>query len=205
MSETIPAEQLRVLVVDDCSDTTATTATLVRLWGHDAQVALDGSAALELAKNYQPEVVLLDIGLPDMDGYEVAQQLRKQARGQQPLLISMTGYGREQDRCRSLVAGCDEHWVKPVDLCALQGLLASRQRTGRAETALAAEGRLHASRYAALKSISCTFEKGVLTLHGSLPSYHLKQLAQEAVAGLEGIEHVDNQIEVAQPAALVAG
>jgi CheY-like chemotaxis protein len=193
---------LRVLVVDDCSDTTTTTATLVRLWGHDARVALDGPAALELAKTYQPQVVLLDIGLPDMDGYEVARQLRMQATGQQPLLISMTGYGQEQDRRRSMVAGCDEHWVKPVDLSALEGLLASRQRTCKEEAAFAAEFRLHASPYAALKNIACAYDHGVLTLRGSLPSYHLKQLAQETVAGLKGVEHVDNLIEVAEPAGL---
>jgi two-component system CheB/CheR fusion protein len=136
MSETTRSEPLRVLVVDDCADMTATTATLVKLWGHDAKVALDGSAALELAEVYQPQVVLLDIGLPDMDGYQVAQQLRTQTRGQQPLLISLTGYGQEQDRWRSLLAGCDEHWVKPVDLKALEGLLASCQRECNGDAAL---------------------------------------------------------------------
>jgi CheY-like chemotaxis protein len=205
MSETTRSDPLRVLVVDDCAEITVATATLVRCWGHDARVAQDGSAALELARAYQPQVVLLDIRLPDMDGYQVAQQLRKQTRGPQPLLISMTGYGQEQDRWRSRIAGCDEHWVKPVDLRALEGLLASRQRICQEDAAFAAEFRLHASPYTALKNVLCVYQKGVLTLRGNLPSFHLKQLAQETVAGLEGVDQVDNQIEVAEPAGRASG
>src|SRR5205807_1390091 len=114
----------RVLVVDDNVDAAATLAELVVLWGHEVRVVHDGRLALEEVSRYQPEVVLLDIGLPQMDGYEVARRLREQPGGLALRLVAVTGYGQEQDRRKSQAAGFDDHLVKPVDAEALQQLLA---------------------------------------------------------------------------------
>jgi len=111
----------RVLVVDDCPDTRVSLASLLRLWGHDVRGAADGPTALETAVAYRPDVVLLDIGLPGMDGGEVARCLRR--RGEPALLVSVSGYGDEDHRRCALDAGCDLHWVKPIDLDELRGLL----------------------------------------------------------------------------------
>ena len=98
---------------------------LLQMFGHEAQAAYAGRTALEAALEYQPEVVLLDIGLPDMDGYEVARHLRRQPQTKDVTLIAMTGYGRDSDRQRSEEAGIDRHLVKPVDPQKLQDLLAT--------------------------------------------------------------------------------
>lgn len=115
---------LRVLVVEDNVDAAKSLAILLRLWGHEVHLAPDGPAALEMARVHRPEVVLLDIGLPGMDGYEVARRLREQGGPHRPLLLAMTGYGREEDCRRAQEAGFDRHLVKPVDLEELEGLLA---------------------------------------------------------------------------------
>ena len=116
----------RVLVVDDNVPAAESLAMLVRLSGHEARVVHDGTAALALAPEFRPDVVLLDIGLPGMDGYEVARRLRS-VPGTPPslLLIAVTGYGREDDRLRSRDAGIDHHLVKPVDFAVLEGLVAA--------------------------------------------------------------------------------
>jgi CheY-like chemotaxis protein len=192
---------LRVLVVDDCPDTTAALAILLRCWSHDVRVAHDGPAALETAAGFRPDVVLLDVGLPGMDGYEVARRLRGEVGLARALLVAVTGYGQEADRL-SREAGCDRHLLKPVDLDALQGLLASSPRTeaarpaGPAEVAERAAGRLRRNFYLALKNVTCECQEGVLTLRGCLPSYYLKQMAQTAVAGVQGVQRVENRIEV---------
>ncbi|HKH48882.1 MAG TPA: ATP-binding protein, partial [Thermoanaerobaculia bacterium] len=115
----------KVLVVDDNRDATATLEMLVQLWGHEVRTAHTGPAALAEAAIYRPEVVLLDIGLPGMDGYEVAQRLRKLDGLRKVLLIAITGYGQENDRRRSREAGFDQHLVKPVDPTRLQEVLAA--------------------------------------------------------------------------------
>jgi CheY-like chemotaxis protein len=126
MSElTCPA--LRVLVVDDCPDTRATLAVLLGLWGHDVRVAGDGPGALDLAAAFRPDVVLLDVGLPGMDGYQVARCLHQQAGLEQTFLLTLSGYAEELDHCRSREAGCEQHLVKPMDPDRLRDLLASRQ------------------------------------------------------------------------------
>lgn len=114
----------RVLVVDDNRDSAETIAMLVELWGHDVRVVHDGPAALAEAPGWQPEVVLLDIGLPGIDGYEVARRLRQEPSLAGILLVAMTGYGQERDRELSREAGFDHHLVKPVDPVKLQALLA---------------------------------------------------------------------------------
>ena len=113
----------RVLVVDDNRDSAESIALLVEIWGHEVRTAFDGPSALDIAAAYRPEVILLDIGLPGMDGYEVARRLRQGAGGG-PVLVAMTGYGMEEDRRRSREAGFDHHLVKPVDPEGLRVLLA---------------------------------------------------------------------------------
>ena len=116
---------LRVLVVDDNVDTVTTLAMLVQESGHDVRTAYDGSAVLEAALDYRPNVVLLDIGLPGLNGFEVAKQLRQQPALQNVVLVAMTGYGRESDRQRSQEAGFDHHLVKPGDFGKVLQILAT--------------------------------------------------------------------------------
>jgi PAS domain S-box-containing protein len=106
---------LRVMVVDDNVDTVETLAMLVKESGHDVRTAFDGSEVLEAVLDYRPHIVLLDIGLPGLNGLEVAKQLRQQPALQNVVLVAMTGYGQEGDRQRSREAGFDHHLVKPGD------------------------------------------------------------------------------------------
>jgi CheY-like chemotaxis protein/anti-sigma regulatory factor (Ser/Thr protein kinase) len=107
-----PVSHHRVLVVDDNADAAETLAELVRMLGHDAQVAYDGLAAVRRAGDYHPDVVLCDIGLPGMDGYEVAHELRA-AQGRDVRLVAITGYALPEDVTRAEQAGFDEHVAKP--------------------------------------------------------------------------------------------
>jgi signal transduction histidine kinase/DNA-binding response OmpR family regulator len=106
---------LRVLVVDDNRDAAETTAIVLSLAGHDVHSAADGTEALGLAAIHAPEVVVLDLGLPGIDGYEVAARLREMPAGRDAMLIALTGYGGERDRKRVREAGFDLHLVKPAD------------------------------------------------------------------------------------------
>jgi PAS domain S-box-containing protein len=116
---------LRVLVVDDNVDTVTTLAMLVQESGHEIRAAYDGLAVLEAALDYRPNVVLLDIGLPGLNGFEVAKQLRQQPALQNAMLVAMTGYGRDSDRRRSQEAGFDHHLVKPGDFGKVLEILAT--------------------------------------------------------------------------------
>ncbi len=120
----VEATARRVLVVDDNVDHAQHLAELFRVWGHEVQVADGTVAALEIAASFQPEVVVLDIGLPDIDGYELARRLRSQSSGPM-LLVALTGYGQWEYRRRSSEAGIDHHLVKPADLAALRDIVAS--------------------------------------------------------------------------------
>ena len=93
--------------------------------GHDVRTAFDGQAALETAREFRPEVVLLDIGLPQMDGYEVARRLRAESDTRSPVLVAVTGYGQDEDRIHALQRGFDHHLVKPVELRSLEAILQS--------------------------------------------------------------------------------
>ena len=106
---------LRVLVVDDVVDIAKMSAVFLRACGHDTRMAHSGEAALEAALDFQPHVVLLDIGLPEMDGYEVARRFRQHPQLKDMGLMAVTGYGQDSDRQRSREAGFDEHLVKPVE------------------------------------------------------------------------------------------
>jgi two-component system OmpR family response regulator len=114
----------RILVVDDNTDAVESLALLLELEGHDVKTALDGPAALELASDFRPEAVLLDIGLPGMDGYEVARRLRDRPETREALIIAITGYGQLEDRALTKAAGFNHHLVKPVDPEELGALLA---------------------------------------------------------------------------------
>jgi CheY-like chemotaxis protein len=111
-----------VLVVDDNSDAAHLVAEVLESLGHETRVAFDGPAALDLVVDFRPDVALLDIGLPLMDGYELARQLVA-LDGERPLLIAITGYGQASDHDRSRAAGFDAHLVKPVDVDALTALV----------------------------------------------------------------------------------
>jgi CheY-like chemotaxis protein len=113
----------RVLVVDDNVDSADSIAMLLQVSGHEVRVAYSGQEALETAAEYQPDIVLLDIGLPGMDGYEVARRLRAHAQLEKVKLIAVTGYGQDADRLQSQEAGFDYHLVKPVDAQKLQDVL----------------------------------------------------------------------------------
>ena len=119
----LSTQTARVLVVDDNVDVADMIVMLLQLFGHEAKAAYFGQSALETANEYKPDVVLLDIGLPDMNGYEVARHLRKHPQTERVGLIAMTGYGQDTDRQLSREAGIDLHLVKPVDPQKLQGLL----------------------------------------------------------------------------------
>ena len=113
-----------MLLVDDNVDALVSTAEALRLATHDVRTAGDGPAALTLVDDFKPDVAILDIGLPGMDGYELAGRLRAKLGKCAPRLIAMTGYGQEADRKRSEERGFDLHLVKPVDVNALlRGLI----------------------------------------------------------------------------------
>jgi PAS domain S-box-containing protein len=116
--------QLRILVVDDNRDTTDLESLYLKILGHDVQVAYDGPGAIAVAEGFRPQVILMDLGLPGLDGYTVAKTLR--SRGlKQTTLIAMSGYGSLEDRERGKAAGFDHHLVKPVDQNALREVLDS--------------------------------------------------------------------------------
>ena len=112
-----------VLLVDDNADSAEMLAILLGLEGHTVIVAHDGPSALEVAAQQQPAVVLLDIGMPGMDGYAVARRLRQGTASADTVLVALTGYGQECDRARTQAAGFDHHLVKPVDMDALRRVL----------------------------------------------------------------------------------
>ena len=118
----------RVLVVDDNRDAAESMGILLKLLGADVHVAYSGAEALEALPAYRPDVVILDIGMPDMDGYEVARRIRRQPEFQKVTLIALTGWGQDKDRRQSQTAGFDYHLIKPADVDALQALLALVER-----------------------------------------------------------------------------
>jgi signal transduction histidine kinase len=122
------ATALRILVVDDNQDSASSMTLLLELYGHEVCVANSGQAALDVAAERKPDAILLDIGMPGMNGYEVARRLRQQPAFAETLLIAITGYGRASDLEQTQAAGFDHHLVKPIDYDKLQALLASRSK-----------------------------------------------------------------------------
>jgi CheY-like chemotaxis protein len=115
----------RILVVDDNPDSAESLATLLQISGNETHIAHDGLQALEAAERFRPDVVLLDIGLPQLNGYDAARRIREQPWGKTMMLIALTGWGQDEDRRQSKDAGFDAHLVKPVDYGALMKLLAT--------------------------------------------------------------------------------
>jgi signal transduction histidine kinase/ActR/RegA family two-component response regulator len=130
IAEAHPAGTGRVLVVDDNVDAATTLAAMLAVSGYEAEVTHDGTSAVEKAADYTPAAILLDIGLPDMNGYDVCRAIREQPYGQDVRIVAVTGWGTAEDRMRSAEAGFDAHLVKPVSpttlLQTLSGLLTSR-------------------------------------------------------------------------------
>ena len=116
---------LRVLVVDDNQDAATSMTVFLKMWGYDVKVVHDGIDAIDAVVEYRPEIVLLDIGLPGMDGYEVAERIRRMDTVRKPALIALTGYGQEADRSHTRRSGFDYHLVKPVAPESLKSLLAT--------------------------------------------------------------------------------
>jgi CheY-like chemotaxis protein len=106
---------LRVLVVDDDPDAVSTLALVLNLWCYEVRTAADGASALEAARMFLPDVVLMDVGMPGLDGWEAARRLREEAGMRDSLFVALTGFGLDADRRRSCEAGFDHHLVKPVE------------------------------------------------------------------------------------------
>jgi two-component system CheB/CheR fusion protein len=113
----------RILVVDDLADAADSLALLLGLWGYAAEVCYDGATALETTRTRRPRVVLLDVAMPRMDGFQVAQRLREQPEFADTVIIGITGYGDEAHYSRARLVGMDHYLVKPVDLDDLRALL----------------------------------------------------------------------------------
>lgn len=119
-----PARSLRVLVIEDNADMRDSMRDILHLWGHVSEGAADGLEGLAQVLLFKPDVALVDLGLPRMDGYEVARQIRGQEGGRDVLLIALSGYGQPADREAADAAGFDQYIVKPPDLVQLESLLA---------------------------------------------------------------------------------
>jgi CheY-like chemotaxis protein len=124
----VTAGSMRVLIVDDNVDAAESLGMALGLRGHVVRTAHNGSEALEAVKTFEPNAVLLDIGLPRMDGYEVARRLRAMPAVHPLFLVAVTGWGQPEDKARAKEAGFDEHLTKPVDVAVLAGLLESATR-----------------------------------------------------------------------------
>jgi CheY-like chemotaxis protein len=118
-----PTSKRRILVVDDNKVSAKSLGMLLRMVGHEVNIANDGLEAVEAAAMFHPEVVVLDIGMPKLNGYEAARRIRAQQGGESIVLIALTGWGQEEDHRRSQAAGFNHHLTKPVELDALQTLL----------------------------------------------------------------------------------
>jgi CheY-like chemotaxis protein len=122
-----PSSRRKILVVDDNRDAAMSLAMMLKLMGNETKTAHDGLEALDVAAAYRPEVILLDIGMPRLNGYDTARQIREQPWGKNITLVALTGWGQEEDRRKSDEAGFDSHIVKPIEPAALEKLLASLQ------------------------------------------------------------------------------
>jgi len=123
-----PARQLSILLADDNRDACDSLKILLEMEGHDVRVAYDGESALELLESFRPDVALLDIGMPKLNGYDVAAAVRKKPWGAYVRLVAITGWGQADDRQRAMNAGFDAHFVKPVDITALQAVCNSMRK-----------------------------------------------------------------------------
>jgi two-component system CheB/CheR fusion protein len=128
-AEQTPAAAHRILIVDDNRDAATSLAMLLKMTGNETQTAHDGLAAVETAATFRPDVVLLDIGLPKLNGHDACRRIREQPWGKNMVLVALTGWGQDEDRRQSKDAGFDHHMVKPVDFADLMSLLAELKET----------------------------------------------------------------------------
>jgi DNA-binding response OmpR family regulator len=119
-----PTGSLRILVVDDNRDAADSLAMLLRITGHETHTAHDGEEAIAAARRLEPAVILLDLGLPRLNGFETCREIRQQAWARDAVIVALTGWGQDDDRRRSSEAGFDAHLVKPVDHTELLALIA---------------------------------------------------------------------------------
>ena len=124
-NQPLVAARRRVLIVDDSEDGAESLAMLLQIGGHETHKAHDGISAIEAAERLRPDAVLLDIGLPRLNGYEVCRRIRQTTWGKELTIVALTGWGQEEDRDRSTDAGFNAHMVKPVDHDVLMKLIAS--------------------------------------------------------------------------------
>ncbi len=115
----------RILVVDDNRDAAATLSRMLKLMGNDVRMTHDGIQSLGVADEFRPEIILMDVGMPGMSGYEATRRIREQPWGSSTIIIALTGWGQAGDRIQSKAAGCDGHLVKPVSLPDLNQMLAT--------------------------------------------------------------------------------
>jgi CheY-like chemotaxis protein len=125
--ESKPSVRRRILIADDNRAAAESLAMLLQMEGHDVQVTYDGQQALDTFSAMQPEIALLDIGMPRINGYEVARQMRRGANGRSLTLIAVTGWGQDSDRAKATAAGFNYHFTKPVEVDRLTELLRSPQ------------------------------------------------------------------------------
>jgi CheY-like chemotaxis protein len=120
-------DKRRILVVDDNETAANVLAMLLKALGNEVRTAFDGLTAIDLAEQFRPDIVLLDIGMPKLNGYETARRIRQQPWGKDMVLAALTGWGQEEDKRRTREAGFDHHFVKPVEPDVLQKLLAEHE------------------------------------------------------------------------------
>ncbi len=126
----VHARKHRVLVADDNHDCAEGLAMVLRLKGHDVRTATNGEQAVDIAETFRPHVVLLDIGMPKLNGYEACRRIRARAWGTSVLLVAFTGWGQDEDRRKSQEAGFDHHLVKPVDDVPIDRIIATTPQLG---------------------------------------------------------------------------
>lgn len=126
-SDPLPAgpRRRRVLVVDDSPDSLESTSLLLSMMGHIVETAIDGVQAVHRAETFRPEVILMDVGLPKLDGYGATRRIRSEPWGREMTIIAVTGWGQENDRARSKTAGCDAHLIKPIEIAEFEAILAA--------------------------------------------------------------------------------
>jgi DNA-binding response OmpR family regulator len=124
-----PMTGRRVLIVDDNRDAATTLSMLLKVTGNETRTAYDGLEGFEAATAFRPDIILLDIGLPKLNGYDVCRRIREQPWGKNMVLVALTGWGQEEDRRLSKDAGFDHHMVKPLDFATLTSLLAGVSAT----------------------------------------------------------------------------
>jgi CheY-like chemotaxis protein len=124
------AAALRILIAEDNRDSAESLKTLLEALGYEAHIAYDGEAAVRSAASLRPDVILMDIGLPGLNGFDATRRIRAENPGMPVMIVALTGWGQESDRQRSTAAGIDHHLVKPLDLAALRQILDSLPAPG---------------------------------------------------------------------------